>query len=122
MSNLQESFSSLPGDVKEALINYYGSPEKVMEYFAARFGTYAAEIMDSVGKRNNKLGPTDPIIGVNITIGKIHFEDIEEFYAFPWDDGHPRPGGHVEALKMLKGADDEPVDANPEIQDLGKAV
>ncbi|OAT83716.1 hypothetical protein [Desulfotomaculum copahuensis] len=104
MANLREPFSSLPDEVRDALINYYGSPEKVMEYFSARFGTYAAEIMDSVGKRNNRLGPTDPIIGVNITTGKIHFDHIEEFYAFPWDDGHPRPGGHMEALKSLNEA------------------
>lgn len=46
MPNIHESFSSLPGDVKDALVNQYGSPEKVMEYFAVRFGTYAAEIIE----------------------------------------------------------------------------
>lgn len=121
MLNLQESFSLLPGNAKDALVNFYGSPEKVMEYFAARFGTYATEIMDSIHKRNSQLGPKDPIIGVNVASGKIHFDYIEEFYAFPWDNGHPRPGGHMEALKVLKATDDEYGDVGPEMRDLDKA-
>jgi len=120
LSNLHESFSQLPIDVRDALARYYGSSEKVIEYFVARFETYATEVMDSLGKRNNKPGPNDPIIGVNVATGRIHFNHLDEFNNFPWDDYHPRPGGHMEALQMYKATNNEPGDTG-EIE-LGRVV
>ena len=99
MTNLKDVFHSLPDDAKGALVNYYGSPDKVVQYFAVRFGTYAAEVMCSVDRRNKKMKPYDPIIGVNIATGKIHFNHVQEFYTFPWDTCNCRPGGHMEAIK-----------------------
>ncbi|SFH36390.1 hypothetical protein SAMN05660649_04910 [Desulfotomaculum arcticum] len=120
LSNLHESFSQLSIDVQDALVRYYGSPEKVIEYFVARFRTYATEVMDSIGKRNNKLGPNDPIIGVNVATGRIHFNYLDEFNNFPWDDYNPRPGSHMEALKLFKAINNENEDSDK--VELGRAV
>lgn len=101
MPDIHESFCQLPFDIRNVLVTQYGSSEKAIEYFTARFGTYAMEIMDSMAKQNSRLGPNDPIIGVNVATGKIHFNHLDEFYISPWDEYHPRPGGHMEVFKLL---------------------
>lgn len=104
MLNLNDAFSTLPESTKEKLLQFYGSRDAVVKHFEERYGTYAIDVLlASNGKKEYVTGPFDPIVGVNVTTGKVHFNHINEYYNYPWSKSQPRADSHINALCLGEG-------------------